>query len=158
VFPLNSSRVNNCAKRLLLEELTPMLRADPDAKVILIGHRDTGERVVKGRTPVQVDEARVLDAAAVLSAGKGICPSLDLSRVKVNWVGTDQTSEARPALCGTSTNVKERGGQGVKESDKRAEYRRVEIWFVPGGADIPANLTGLQDAPSGLIQAKGCPK
>ncbi len=158
VFPLNSSRVNNCAKRLLLEELTPMLRADPDAKVILIGHRDTGERVVRGRNPVQVDEARVLDAAAVLSAGKGICPSLDLSRVKVNWVGTDQTSEARPALCGTSTNVKERGGQGVKESDKRAEYRRVEIWFVPGGADIPANLSGLQDAPSSLIQAKGCPK
>ena len=158
VFPLNSSRVNNCAKRLLLEELTPMLRADPDAKVILIGHRDTGERVVRGRTPVQVDEARVLDAAAVLSAGKGICPSLDLSRVKVKWVGTDQTSEARPALCGTSTNVKERGGQGVKESDKRAEYRRVEIWFVPGGADMPANLSGLQDAPGSSIQAKGCPK
>jgi opacity protein-like surface antigen len=158
VFPVNSSRVNNCAKRLLLEELTPMLRADPNAKVILIGHRDTGERVIKGKAPVQVDEARVLDAAAVLSAGKGICPSLDLSRVMVNSVGTDQTDEARPALCGTSTNVKERGGQGVKESDKRAEYRRVEIWFVPGGADTPANLTGLKPAPVKDIQAKGCPK
>src|SRR5665213_2556024 len=158
VFPLNSSRVNNCAKRLLLEELTPMLRADPGAKVILIGHRDTGERVVRGREPVQVDEARVLNAAAVLSAGKGICPSLDLSRVKVNWVGTEQGSEMRPALCGTSTNVKERGGQAVGESDKRAEYRRVEIWFVPGGADMPANIGGLKDAPERSIQAKGCPR
>jgi hypothetical protein len=158
VFPLNSSRVNNCAKRLLLEELTPKLRADPDARVVLIGHRDNNERVVRGRAPVQVDEARVLNAAAVLSAGKGICPSLDLSRIKVNWVGTDQTDETRPNLCGTSTNVKERGGQGVKESDKRAEYRRVEIWFVPGGADTPANLTGLKPAPVKDIQAKGCPK
>ena len=158
VFPLNSSRVNNCAKRLLLEELTPMLRADPDAKVVLIGHRDNSERVVKGKTPVQVDEARVLNSAAVLSAGKGICPSLDLSRIQVNWLGTDQASETHPALCGTSTNIKERGGQSVKESDKRAEYRRVEIWFIPGGADMPSNLTGLQPAPASAIQAKGCPR
>jgi len=34
VFTNNNSRVNNCGKRLLLEELTPMLRNDPDAKVI----------------------------------------------------------------------------------------------------------------------------
>ena len=40
VFPNMSSRVNNCGKRLLLEELTPMLRNDPGAKVYLIGHRD----------------------------------------------------------------------------------------------------------------------
>jgi hypothetical protein len=158
VFPANNSRVNNCAKRLLIEELTPMLRADPDAKVVLIGHRDERERVVKGKTPVQVDEARVLNAAAVLSAGKGICPQLDLSRVQVNWVGTDQASETHPAFCGTSTNVKERGGQSVKESDTRAQYRRVEIWFIPGGADMPSNLTGLQPAPASAIQAKGCPK
>ena len=129
VFPVNSSRVNNCAKRLLLEELTPMLRSDPDAKVILIGHRDSTERA---RGAVTVDEARVLNSAAVLSAGKGICPSLDLSRIKVNWVGTEQGSETRPALCGSSTNVKEKGGQSVRESDKRAQYRRVEVGSSPG--------------------------
>jgi outer membrane protein OmpA-like peptidoglycan-associated protein len=155
VFPQSSSRVNNCAKRLLLEELTPMLRNDPDSKVVLIGHRDTTE---KSRADAHIDEARVINAAAVLSAGKGICPSLDLSRVLVNSVGTDQNDETRPALCGTSTNVKEKGGQGVKESDKRAQYRRVEIWFIPGGADMPATLTGLKPAPATAIQAKGCPK
>jgi outer membrane protein OmpA-like peptidoglycan-associated protein len=155
VFPQGSARVNNCAKRLLLEELTPMLKNDPDSKVILIGHRDVSE---KGKAMSTLDEARVLDTAAVLSAGKGICPSLDLSRVKVNWVGTDQNDETKPALCGTSTNVKEKGGQGVKDSDKKAQFRRVEIWYVPGGVDIPANLTGLKDAPVKDIQVKGCPK
>ena len=60
VFPANSSRVNNCAKRLLLEVLTPILKDDPDAKVILIGHRDASERVTT------LDRARVLNAAAVL--------------------------------------------------------------------------------------------
>ncbi len=155
VYPANSSRVNNCAKRLLLEELTPMLRSDPDAKVLLIGHRDTSERA-GGRPPV--DEARVINAAAVLSAGKGICPSLDLSRIKVNWVGTEQSSEARPALCGTSTNVKERGGQAIRESDKRVQFRRVEVWIVPGGADMPAGVTGLKDAPAAEITPKGCPR
>jgi outer membrane protein OmpA-like peptidoglycan-associated protein len=155
IFPQLSSRVNNCAKRLLLEELTPMLRSDPGSKVILIGHRDASE---KGRAAARLDEMRVINSAAVLSAGKGICPSLDLSRVMVNWVGDAQNDETRPALCGTSTNVKEKGGQGVKESDKRAPFRRVEIWFIPSGADIPATLTGLKPAPAKDIQAKGCPK
>ena len=82
VFPANSARVNNCAKRLLLEQLTPMLREDPNATVILIGHRDERE---KGRAAARLDRARALNAAAVLSAGTGICPQLELSRVKVSW-------------------------------------------------------------------------
>jgi outer membrane protein OmpA-like peptidoglycan-associated protein len=155
IFPNMSSRVNNCAKRLLLEELTPLLRADPGAKVILIGHRDASE---KGRAAATLDEARVINTAAVLSAGKGICPSLDLSRIMVNNVGDQQSSETRPALCGSSTNVKERGGQAVKETDTKAQYRRVEIWIVPSGAEMPAGLTGLKEAPAKEIQAKGCPK
>ena len=151
VFPNNSARVNNCAKRLLLEELTPMLQSDPGAKVILIGHRDMSER---SKT---LDEARVVNAAAVLSAGKGICPTLDLSRLMVNWVGTEQSSETRPLLCGASTNVKEKGGQAVRDSDKRAQYRRVEIWIVPSGADMPA-VSGLKEVPAKEVQAKGCPR
>jgi outer membrane protein OmpA-like peptidoglycan-associated protein len=155
VFPNLSARVNNCGKRLLLESLTPMLRDDPGATVILIGHSDTTE---KGKAAAKLDETRVLDTAAVLSAGTGICPQLELSRVKVNWVGTDQSSTPQPSLCGESTNVKEKSGQAVKASDKRAEYRRVEVWFVPSGADMPAGLSGLKDAPAADIKAKGCPK
>jgi len=155
VFPFDSARVNNCGKRLLLEELTPMLRDDPNAMVILIGHRDTAE---KGKAAAKLDEVRVINSAAVLSAGTGICPQLELSRVKVNWVGTDQTSTPRPSLCGESTNVKEKAGQAIKASDQRAQFRRVEVWFVPGGAQMPAGLTGLKDAPADQIKAKGCPK
>jgi hypothetical protein len=154
VFQSMSSRVNNCGKRLLLEELTPMLRNDPGAKVILIGHRDEKE---KGAAAAKLDEARVLNAAAVLSAGKGICPQLDLSRILMNKAGTDQTSKTRPALCGASTNVKERPGQAVKESDKSAEFRRVEIWFVPSGAADPAGVSGTP-VPTDAVTKLGCPK
>ncbi|HEY4089257.1 MAG TPA: hypothetical protein VGM43_25180 [Bryobacteraceae bacterium] len=152
VFPNGSSRVNNCGKRLLLEELTPMLRNDPGAKVILIGHRDAKER---GKN---LDEARVINSAAVLSAGKGICPSLDLSRIMSKNAGTDQSSTPRPALCGSSTNVKERSGQGIKESDKNAEYRRVEVWIIPSGAQTPSELSGATAVPSAAVSKAGCPR
>jgi outer membrane protein OmpA-like peptidoglycan-associated protein len=155
VFPNMSSRVNNCGKRLLLEELTPMLRNDPGAKVILIGHRDANE---KGRAAQTLDEQRVENAAAVLSAGQGICPQLDLSRILVNAVGDTENSDTRPALCGSSTNVKERGGAAIRANDTRAQYRRVEVWIVPSGADMPAGLNGLHAAPAAAITAKGCPK
>ena len=151
VFQNNSARVNNCGKRLLLEELTPMLRNDPNAKVILIGHRDNGERVA-----LKLDENRTLNAAAILSAGKGICPSLDLSRILVHYAGTDQSSDTRPALCGSSTT--ERSGQAVRDSDKRAQFRRVEVWIVPGGADMPAGTSGYTAAPERETKAKACPR
>ena len=156
VFPNLSARVNNCGKRLLLEELTPMLRNDPGAKVILIGHRDEHEKGSKAA--LALDETRVLNASAVLSAGKGICPQLDLSRIMTKAVGTDQSSTPRPALCGASTNVKEKSGQAVKESDKNAEYRRVEVWIVPSGAADPAGVTGLTPFATDRVSTLGCPK
>jgi outer membrane protein OmpA-like peptidoglycan-associated protein len=155
VFPVDSARVNNCAKRLLMEQLTPMLRDDPNATVILIGHRDERE---KGRAASKLDVTRTLNATAVLSAGTGICPMLELSRVKVNWVGTDQTSATRPLFCGTSTDVHERSGQTVKATDARAQFRRVEVWIVPGGAAMPAGISGLQDVPAADVKKLGCPK
>jgi outer membrane protein OmpA-like peptidoglycan-associated protein len=155
VFPANSARVNNCAKRLLMEQLTPMLRDDPNATVILIGHRDERER---GKAAAKLDRVRTLNAAAVLSAGTGICPMLELSRVKVNWVGTDQTAATRPLFCGTSTDVKERSGQAVKSTDQRAQFRRVEVWIVPGGATMPTGISGLQDVPAAEVKKLGCPK
>jgi outer membrane protein OmpA-like peptidoglycan-associated protein len=155
VFPAYNARVNNCAKRLLLEQLTPMLRDDPNATVILIGHRDEHE---KGRAAARLDRVRTLNAAAVLSAGTGICPQLELSRVKVNWVGHDQGTPTKPLLCGASTDVKERSGQIVKSSDQRAQFRRVEVWIVPGGAAMPAGITGLQDIPASDVKKLGCPK
>jgi outer membrane protein OmpA-like peptidoglycan-associated protein len=155
VFPNDSARVNNCAKRLLMEQLTPMLRDDPNATVILIGHRDERE---KGKAASKLDTLRALNAAAVLSAGTGICPLLELSRIKIGAVGTDQSSTPRPLFCGTSTDVKERGGQAVKTTDSRAQFRRVEVWIVPGGAAMPAGISGLKDVPAADVKKLGCPK
>ncbi|HXJ43612.1 MAG TPA: hypothetical protein VNH18_30295, partial [Bryobacteraceae bacterium] len=70
----------------------------------------------------------------------------------------EQSSEARPALCGSSTDVKERGGSAIRGADKRAQFRRVEIWIVPGGADMPAGVSGLKAVPEKDVKAKGCPK
>jgi outer membrane protein W len=151
VFPGNSSRVNNCAKRLLLEVLTPILRDDPNAKVLLIGHRDASEKVTT------LDRARVLNAAAVLSAGTGICPQLELSRVEGAWVGTDQSSPTKPSFCGTSTDVKEKTGQAVVDSDMKAQFRRVEVWVVPGGADMPPGVS-VHELPAATVKALGCPR
>ena len=155
IFPNMSARVNNCAKRLLLEQLTPMLRDDPNATVVLIGHRDERER---GRAGAQLDRQRALNAAAVISAGQGICPMLELSRIKIGWVGTEQTSTPRPLMCGASTEVKERGGSAIRANDQRAQFRRVEVWIIPGGAAMPPEITGLQTLPEADIKKLGCPK
>lgn len=153
VFPAGSARVNNCAKRVLLEQLAAVARDNPDGKVIFIGHRDESDR---GRQAASLDERRVLNAAAVISNDSGICASIEASRVNGNWVGTDQATPTRPNFCGTS--VTERSGQGVRETDARAQYRRVEVWFVPTGADMPAGLTSAHDLNETQVKALACPK
>ena len=101
----------------------------------------------------------MLNAAAVLSAGTGICPQLELSRVSGAWVGTTQTSsEPRPAMCGASTNIRERSGQAVREGDSRAPFRRVEVWFVPQGAELPAALSQAVSLSESDVKPLGCPR
>ncbi len=151
VFPNRSARVNNAAKRYLIEILTPKLRDDPNSTVILIGHRDSHET---GRAAAHLDRDRVLNAAAVLSAGKGVCPSLDLSRVQVKYAGTDQTDEPMPF---GDASVRERSTGRVRANDENAKFRRVEVWFIPGGAAKP-DVQGLEPAPERQIKAKGCPR
>ena len=73
-------------------------------------------------------------------------------------VGTDQSSPTKAAFCGTSTDVKEKSGQAVTAKDKNAPFRRVEIWFVPGGADMPAGIPAIHSLPASEVKALGCPK
>jgi outer membrane protein W len=42
VFPKNNSRVNNCGKRVLIDEVAPKL-SDPNYTVVLVGHIDKDE-------------------------------------------------------------------------------------------------------------------
>ena len=168
LFASRSSRVNNCGKRVLLEILAPRLRDDPEAKVVLIGHIDESENGGGGvaarrngrrraAAPVRhLDKARVLNAAAAISGGEGICPSLELSRVKVGYAGKAQGSEVRPTFCGGSTEVRATKRAGTK-ADTRAPYRRVEVWIVPSGAAMPTGVN-LLDAPAAEVKALKCPK
>jgi len=153
LFSKGNARVNNCYKRILLEDLTPRLKASPNSTAYLVGHRDSEE---KGPAAAKLDRMRVLNAAAILSAGTGICPSLELSRIKVKFAGSDQSAETKETFCPGSTQ--ERKGAAIPPTDERAKYRRVEVWFVPEGAELPAELRDAMAAPDKDVKMLHCPK
>jgi opacity protein-like surface antigen/outer membrane protein OmpA-like peptidoglycan-associated protein len=165
VFPKNNSRVNNCGKRILIDEVAPRL-SDPNYTVVLVGHIDKDEQKTiripgRGRTRAQqraLDEARALNAAAVLTGGTGTCAKLDPSQVQVDWVADDQTSDTRPGLCGTSPNradQKERRSSQVSDADK---FRRVEVYLVPKGQPNPPAVKNPKPLPADTMKQLGCPK
>jgi opacity protein-like surface antigen/outer membrane protein OmpA-like peptidoglycan-associated protein len=166
VFPKNNSRVNNCGKRILIDEVAPRL-SDPNYTVVLVGHIDKDEQKtirVPGagrRARAQqraLDEARALNAAAVLTGGTGTCARVDPSQVQVDWVADDQTSDTRPALCGTSptrAEQKERRTSQVSDADK---FRRVEVYLVPKGQPNPPAVKNPKPLPADTMKQLGCPK
>jgi outer membrane protein OmpA-like peptidoglycan-associated protein len=161
LFPKESARVNNCGKRVLIEQLYPQLTANPNYDVVLVGHIDPSEaprgrgRRARGR---DLDRERVLQTAAVLSGGSGTCSSLDVSRIKGVWVGATQVTESVPTSCAVSTTApKERRGAGIEDTNE-AKNRRVEIWLVPKGMDLPAAANGAMELPNGDLKRIGCPK
>jgi outer membrane protein OmpA-like peptidoglycan-associated protein/opacity protein-like surface antigen len=165
IFAKNNSRVNNCGKRLLIDDAASRLSSG-DYDIILVGHRDTDEsengtvarrKGRKAAPPTPLDEQRALNAAAVLSGGTGTCGKVDPSRIKIDWVGTDQTSDTRPGQCGTSaTKATERKGSEVSEADKN---RRVELYLVPhGSATLPPAVKAPKPLPDDVMKALGCPK
>jgi hypothetical protein len=152
IFPTASARVNNCGKRVLLETLKTMVNSDPTGRVVLVGHQTQAERE-KG-----LDQKRALNAAAVISAGTGICTSVPASQVLVSAAGSEANGvDFQPNFCGTSAGS-EKPGQTVRESDEAAKYRRVEVWFVPTGGVLPASLQDSKDAASLSVSGLGCPK
>ena len=153
VFPLGSSRVNNCGKRVLLEELKALTSNDPSGTVVFVGHQTDKEAKSAG-----LDEKRALNAAAVISAGQGVCTNFPANRIQVSSAGTTQGGVAPdPHFCGTSAGP-EKAGQNVSEKDDQAKYRRVEVWFVPTGGIFPASVGSHKDASTLSVSALGCPK
>ncbi len=161
IFAKNNTRVNNCAKRLLIDDAASRM-ANGDYDIILVGHRDTdeNERMAagkKGRKAAagpSLDEQRVLNAAAILSGGTGTCGKVDISRIKMDVVGTDQTSEPRTGQCGTS-NTQERKGSETSEADKN---RRVEVYLVPHNSTVlPPAVKNARPVPEAEVKALGCP-
>ena len=165
VFAKNNSRVNNCGKRLLIDDAASRMSSG-DYDIILVGHRDTDESESgmaarrKGRRSTAaeaLDEQRALNSAAVLSGGTGTCGKVDPSRIKIDWVGTDQTSDTRPGQCGTSaTKATERKGSEVTEADKN---RRVEVYLVPhNSTTLPPAVKSPKPLPAATMKMLACPK
>jgi hypothetical protein len=155
IFGKNGDRVNNCGKRILLEELAPKA-VDPDYDIVLVGHIDQDE-VSKTKKPSTLDMQRVLNAVAVLTGGTGTCAKVDVSRIKVDWTGTEQVSDMQPGLCGTSTRTAadERSSSKVSTADQN---RRVEVWLVPKGTKMPNAFKGAKELTPKDLKKLGCPK
>jgi hypothetical protein len=153
LFTQNSDRVNNCGKRVLLEDLRTLENSDPSGKVVFVGHAGESER------SKDLDLKRALNAAAVISAGKEVCTAFPASQIFVNTAGAaDNGVPFQPRFCGGSTAVTERPGQTVTAGDDAAKYRRVEVWFVPTGGALPVSGEGAKDAASLGVSRLSCPK
>jgi hypothetical protein len=161
VFAKNSARVNNCGKRILIEQAAPQAGTAYD--ILLVSHRsaDEVEKTPSGRRRTaarSLDEQRALNAAAVLTGDHGSCANLDPAQIKMDAAGTDQTSTPDPGLCGTSTlpQTKERKGSKVSDTDKE---RRVEVYLVPKGSQtMPPAAKNAQPVSESAVKALGCPK
>jgi hypothetical protein len=164
VFSKNNARVNNCGKRILIDQAAAQASGNYD--VVLVGHRAEDEaEVAPGRRRTKraaeqatLDEQRALNAAAVLVGGHGTCGTLDPAQVKIDWVGTDSTSSPDPAICGTSAlpETKERRGAEVTEADKN---RRVEVYLVPKNTQgMPPAVKNARPLPEAQVRALGCPR
>jgi outer membrane protein OmpA-like peptidoglycan-associated protein len=153
LFAQNSDRVNNCGKRVLLEELRNVTAADPTGRVVLVGHASEAERAA------DLDARRALNAAAVISAGRDVCTTFPASQILVNTAGkTDNGVAYQPQFCGGSTVPAERAGQTVSPTDANAKFRRVEVWYVPTGGAVPGSGTNAKDAATLGVARLGCPR
>jgi hypothetical protein len=149
LFPQNSARVNNCGKRVLLEQLRTYFERDPAGKAVLVGH------VASNETAPNLAADRARNAAAVITAGSGVCLSLPADQVLVSAPGSDQMGvDFQPNFCGAS--VMEQRGATVNANDPNAKYRRVVVWFVPSGAETPQPLGDYRTAAS--MKISGCPR
>lgn len=108
-FPRNLSRLNNIDKACL-DDVASRLRQDPRARVVVIGHADSSERL-----PEVIGRKRAEEVKTYLVAERGV----DESRISVRSAGSSQ-----PVDTGTSLR-------------SRAKNRRVQVIFVPEGASVP---------------------
>lgn len=108
-FPRNLSRLNNIDKACL-DDVASRLRQDPRARVVVIGHADRSERF-----PEVTGRKRAEEVKDYLVKQRGV----DESRISVRSAGANQ-----PADSGTTPQA-------------RAKNRRVQVLFVPEGANVP---------------------
>jgi outer membrane protein OmpA-like peptidoglycan-associated protein len=143
LFTPNSSRVNNCGKRILLEQLRAYWERDSSGTVVLVGHTSSEE------SAAGLAQSRANNSAAVITAGTGICLAVPASQVQVSAPGADQNGVSfDSSFCQSS----------VAPVGPHTDERRVEVWFVPSGGQIPASVVNAQSATTLNLGSLGCPK
>jgi outer membrane protein OmpA-like peptidoglycan-associated protein len=143
LFTPNSSRVNNCGKRILLEQLRAYWERDSSGTVVLVGHTSSEE------SAAGLAQSRANNSAAVITAGTGICLAVPASQVQVSAPGADQNGVSfDSSFCQSS----------VAPIGPHTDERRVEVWFVPSGGQIPASVVNAQSATTLNLGSLGCPK
>jgi hypothetical protein len=143
LFPDNNARVNNCGKRILLEQLRSYYERDSSGTVVLVGNQSSDE------TNPKLAQQRVDNAAAVITAGTGICLSIPATQVQVSAPGTDQNGVSfESAFCQSS----------VGKVGPDTDMRRVQVWFVPSGGALPSSVTNSQAVSTMSLGSLGCPK
>jgi len=148
LFGPGSSRVDNAAKRVLLERLYPELTSSYQGyTLVLVGHIDASERA--NRT---LDRNRVRNTEAVLTANARSCAALELSRVKSDWIGQTQ-SEYKDA-----SGLADTRGSSINRNDPRAQNRRVELWLVPAGKPLPSVVKEARTLETKDLKSLGCPR
>jgi hypothetical protein len=134
--------VNNCGKRILLEQLRSYFERDPGGTAVLVGNSSSEE--ISG-----IAEKRAQNAAAVITAGTGVCLSIPKTQVEVSWPGVDQNGVGfESGFCQSS----------VGAASTASQMRRVQVWFVPSGGKLPASVTNNQSASTLSLSGLGCPK
>jgi hypothetical protein len=119
--------------------------------VVLVGHTSSDE------TNDKLAQERVDDAAAIITAGTGICLSIPKTQVQVRAPGADQNGVPyESGFCRSS----------VGPMGPNTEMRRVEVWFVPSAgrfrprlrtarasAGFPSATWGARSKPSLIMGA-----
>ena len=119
LFAQNSDRVNNCGKRVLLEELRR-------SRQIAIRREESFSSATlrrRSRPPKTWTLKRALNAAAVISAGQGVCTSFPASQILVNAAGAAENGVRLPAefLRGLD------GSSGETGSNRSRQRRRRQV-------------------------------
>ncbi len=143
LFPANNSRVNNCGKRILLEQLRSYYERDSSGTVVMVGHESSDEKAPA------LAQKRALNSALVVTAGKGVCLSIPATQVDVSSPGANQNGVSfEDGFCKSSVGV----------VGSNTSMRRVEVWFVPTGGVMPPSATGFQAASALNLGSLACPK
>jgi hypothetical protein len=117
---------------------------DSAGKVVLVGHSSSDE------TAPNIADQRTMNAAAVITAGTGVCLAIPPSQVLVNSPGVNQNGVGfEPGFCSSSV----RGG-----ASGAGEMRRVEVWFVPTAGQLPSSSMIYQESSALPVSSLGCPK